>query len=50
MFAGQYSTALLANINEKEKGIERTTKNTFYITGLFVFGVVFLLLIATTSI
>jgi hypothetical protein len=34
---------------EKEKGIERTTKSNFYITGLFVFGVVFILLIATNS-
>jgi hypothetical protein len=34
---------------EKEKGIERTTKNKISIIGLFVFGVVFLLLIATTS-
>lgn len=47
MLAGHYSTALLANIKEKENGIERTTKNTFYITGIFVFGVVFLLRIAT---
>lgn len=34
---------------EKDKGIERSTKNTFYIIGLFAFGVVFLFLIATTS-
>jgi hypothetical protein len=34
---------------EKEKSIERTTKNKFSIIALFVFGVVFLLLIATTS-
>lgn len=34
---------------EKEKGTDRTTKNKFSIIGLFVFGIVFLLLIATTS-
>jgi len=34
---------------EKEQGIERTTKNKFSIIGLFVFGVVFLSIIATTS-
>jgi len=34
---------------EKEKGIARTPKNTFAIIGLFVFGIVFLLIIATTS-
>lgn len=33
----------------KENGINRTTKNKVSIIGLFVFGVVFLLLIATTS-
>jgi hypothetical protein len=48
------SFRLINEPNEKihlfqEKGIERTTKNKFYIIGLFVFGVVFLLLIATTS-
>lgn len=34
---------------EKEKGIKRTIKSKFSIIGLFVFGIVFLLLIATTS-
>ncbi len=34
---------------EKEKGTERTSKNRSFIVGLFVFGVCFLLIIATVS-
>ena len=34
---------------EKQKGIERSTKNKGFIIGLFVFGVCFLLIIATVS-
>ncbi len=34
---------------EKNNGIQRTTKNKAYIIGLFVFGIVFMLSIATTS-
>ncbi len=34
---------------ESKKGIQRTTKNKASVVGLFVFGIVFLLTIATTS-